>query len=401
MTSKSWSRRSVPACVISLLFRAGLAAQPAPPKTPAIALLDAADRAQWQTWSKPLGWQVIAAETPTEPPAGPPVGIDARVQALGAAVEAAIKNGAVDPARIYLAGRADAASAVFYAISRIPDLWAAGVALGGDPQAAIDSERVFTANFSNTPVLWISNGPNDEAAAKKLRSDGLNLEWRSAGATTDAALFGWLIGHTREEFPLSIDCETVSPAFARCYWIQMTKFDAADRNDVLPSTRLSGRSRAALGLNCGFKIDDPGPGLLVMLPDKYSGPLKAGDRIVALDGRPIENARQFAETMTKMTEERPAVVLVERGKERIRVDTRILLPVRASSISARVQAKYSPAEKEILIVSRMATEMRVTIPPAWVPGDLNWNGVSLEDVKAPGCYLLTIQKELLHAVPCP
>ena len=181
----------------------------------------------------------------------------------------------------------------------------------------------------------------------------------------------------------------------------MTKFDAGDRNDVLPSTRLSGRSRAALDLGCSYKIDDPGPGLLVLLPARYSGPLKAGDRIVALDGRPIENAGQFAETMTKMTDERPAVVMVERGKDRVRVETRILLPVHAAAVSARVQASYNPEEKEILIVSRTATEMRVTVPPAWVPGDLNWNGVSLEDLKSPGCYLLTIQKELLHAVPCP
>ena len=126
------------------------------------------------------------------------------MQALAAAVETAVKSGAVDAARVYLAGRGDSASAVFYAISRIPDRWAAGVALGGDPQAAIDSERIFTANFSNTPVLWISSGPNDEAVAKKLRSEGLNLEWRAAGATTDAALFAWLAGHTRDEFPLSV-----------------------------------------------------------------------------------------------------------------------------------------------------------------------------------------------------
>ncbi|MBZ5728890.1 MAG: hypothetical protein LAP87_28410 [Acidobacteriia bacterium] len=381
----------------------GIAAEAAPAKTPAIALLDGADAAQWQAWSKPLGWQVISAEAPAGAPApdAPPAGIDARVQALAAAVETAVKSGAVDAARVYLAGRGDSASAVFYAISRIPDRWAAGVALGGDPQAAIDSERIFTANFSNTPVLWISSGPNDEAVAKKLRSEGLNLEWRAAGATTDAALFAWLAGHTRDEFPLSVDCETISPAFARCYWIQMTKFDAGDRNDVLPSTRLSGRSRAALDLGCSYKIDDPGPGLLVLLPARYSGPLKAGDRIVALDGRPIENAGQFAETMTKMTDERPAVVMVERGKDRVRVETRILLPVHAAAVSARVQASYNPEEKEILIVSRTATEMRVTVPPAWVPGDLNWNGVSLEDLKSPGCYLLTIQKELLHAVPCP
>ena len=60
MTSKNWSKRSVLACGISLLFRVGIAAEAAPAKTPAIALLDGADAAQWQAWSKPLGWQESA-----------------------------------------------------------------------------------------------------------------------------------------------------------------------------------------------------------------------------------------------------------------------------------------------------------------------------------------------------
>jgi hypothetical protein len=44
--------------------------------------------------------------------------------------------------------------------------------------------------------------------------------------------------------------------------------------------------------------------------------------------------------------------------------------------------------------------MRVNIPPQWVPADLYWNGLSIEDLAKPGCYLLTIDKELLNAAPC-
>ena len=94
------------------------------------------------------------------------------------------------------------------------------------------------------------------------------------------------------------------------------------------------------------------------------------------------------------------MALVQRGKERIRVETRMVLPKRDSAVTARVQAQYSPAEKEIQIVSRTVTEMRVTVPPAWTPATLYWNGLSLEDLKTPGCYALTVEKELLHAAPC-
>ena len=111
---------------------------------------------------------------------------DARVQALAAAVEDAIKSGAADRAHLYVAGRGEGAAAVFYAISRLPDVWAAGLAIGGSPQPAIETDRLFTANFTNTPVLWVQ--PNGESAARQLRSDGLNLEWRSPTGMTNAAL---------------------------------------------------------------------------------------------------------------------------------------------------------------------------------------------------------------------
>ena len=118
-------------------------------KTPAFALLDGADAAQWQTWAKGAGWQVIA-------PAGvaADAAIDVRVQALAAAVEDAIRGSGVDAAHVYLAGRGGAAGAVFYGVSRLPDVFAAAFALGGSPQDAIDSGRIFTANFTNTPILW-------------------------------------------------------------------------------------------------------------------------------------------------------------------------------------------------------------------------------------------------------
>ena len=192
-------------------------------------------------------------------------------------------------------------------------MWAAAIAIEGSPEAAIDTDRIFSSNFLHVPVLWVGNGPDDQALAAKLKGGGLNLEWRAADKSfTDAALLAWLGEHKREEFPTEIDCETNSPAFAGCYWIRMTKFDAGERNDVLPSTRIPAAAGAALDLGgFGFKMTEPGPGVLVsMLPPKYSGPLKTGDRIVALDGRPVVDARQYVQTMAKFTESRPIVATV-------------------------------------------------------------------------------------------
>ena len=88
-------------------------------------------------------------------------------------------------------------------------------------------------------------GDDAKPMVEKLTAAKLNLEWQpaSSGASA-AAIFQWLAQHKREAFPLSIDCETNSPTFARCYWIQPTKFDANERNDVLPSTRIPGGTGA-------------------------------------------------------------------------------------------------------------------------------------------------------------
>lgn len=391
---RNWLRKSALVCgTISLLA----AAAPGPAKVPAIALLDSADVAQWQAWTKDLGWKVIAPSASAQT-----TGIDARVQALDAAVHDAIRDAGVDPGRIYLAGRGESSASVFYAISRIPDLWAAGLALGGSPEAAVTTGRVFAANFTNAPVLWVGAGSGDSELAAKLKKAGVNLEWRAASGITNAAILEWLLQHRLDEFPASIDCETNSPAFGRCFWIRMTKFDPTERNDVLPVTRVPSGSGASLDLgNFGFKPDDPGPGLLVsFLGEKYNGPLKMGDRIVELEGKPIENARQYKETMNQKVEDRRVVVMVQRGKDRVRLETSIVVPRRDPAVTARVQAKFDAEARQIEIVSRVVTEMRVTVPEPWVPGGLNWNGLSIDEIKKPGCVLLTIDKELLHAAAC-
>ena len=124
------------------------------------------------------------------------------------------------------------------------------------------------------------------------------------------------------------------------------------------------------------------------------------DRIVALDGKAIADAKQFQDMLDKVTDESHTVATVQRGKDRIRVETRFVVPRRDAAVSARVQAEYLPAEKTVQVISRTVTEMRVNISPAWVPGSLMWNGLALEEIKEPGCWVLTMQKEILHAEKC-
>jgi len=358
--------------------------------------VDAADAPQWQSLVDSAGWQLITA------PADGNANIDQRAQSLAAKVDEAVKAGAADAGRIYLAGRGDAAPFVFYDISRIPDRWTAGVALGGSPKGAIDTNRIFAVNFTGTPVLWASNGANDPDYAERLKIAGLKIEWRSSAGLNNRAVLEWLAAHVRAEHPLTADCETNSPVFASCFWVQLQKFDPAERNDVLPMTLIPGDSGSALDLGgFGYRADDPGPGVNVaFLPEKYNGLLKVGDRLEALDGKPIENARQLMQILEKAEATRYAVVMVRRGKDRMRIETRIVVPHRDPVVTARVKAEYMPDYHQIVLISRAITEMKVTLPPEWIPGDLLWNGLTLENVKTPGCYALRLEKELLHAGPC-
>ncbi len=329
------------------------------------------------------GWEVVSVRATPD---------DAGMAAIEGAVQGARRQREIDPLRTYIAGESEGAGAVFFAASRRPDLFAAALAFGGDPKAAIDTGQLFGGNTALVPLLWVASTgdrPLLERSRAKLAAAGFNLEPQPEGLTAEQA-FAWLAKHTRDAFPEKVDCETGSPAFARCYWVDVTKFDPAQRNDVLPSTRVMPGSGARLDIGAfGFRTDAPGPGLTVeWLPDNYKGPLKVNDRIVSIAGKEIKDGRAYVEMMDEATQERRVGVILQRGKERIRIETRIVLPDRRTAFTARVQAQFLRDMKEVLVISRGAGEMRITLPDYWTPATLNWNGNELGKADAAGCWVL-------------
>jgi predicted peptidase len=88
---------------------------------PLLVTLDSWDG--WKAIAASQGWQWAAVDK----------GLceDAGVKELEALVHA---RQDIDSERVYLAGRGDAAPCVFYAVSRMPHLWAAAVAVEGNPR---------------------------------------------------------------------------------------------------------------------------------------------------------------------------------------------------------------------------------------------------------------------------
>jgi len=219
---------------------------------------------------------------------------------------------------------------------------------------------------------------------------------------TPQEIFAWLAGHHRDPLPAEVDCETDSPSFPRCYWIEMTRFDPAERNDVLPLTRVQAGSGATLDLGgFGFNPQAEGPGVVVTwLPENYKGPLKLNDRILSMGGKVIQDARDYMRQMDQTVEEKPAAVMIDRGGQRTRLETKIILPKRTGSVTARVQGHYLPDLKQIQILSRAVTQMRITVAEGWAGATINWNGSDLAKAESPGCWLLDEPKELLSGRRC-
>jgi hypothetical protein len=318
---------------------------------------------------------------------------DATMERIEAAVVEAAKRREIDPSRTYIVGAGASTSAALYAVSRRPDLWAAAAVVGGNATAAIETNRLFGANAQLIPILWAVSTEDEPALAVqkvKLTAQGFDIEMRTA-PTNMAQLFEWLAGHKNYPYPPKVDCETGSTIFTRCYWIAITGFDPTARNDVLQSSRVVPGSGAYLALGgFGFDLDAPGPGVLISwLPPKYSGSLKLSDRILSVGGRPIKDARDYVAFMSREQTERSLGVVIERGKEHLRLETRILLPKREENLTARVRGEFLSDSREMLLITRGVAALHVDVPSFWVGCTINWNGNEAGRPDAPGCWLLT------------
>ena len=341
--------------------------------------------AGWQRIAGARGWRIVVPLLYA--------GSDTGVKALDSLTAAARRRVHGDPLRTYLTAAGVGSGEVFLAVSRLPDVWAAALAIQGNPAGAINTNHLYGANTALAPLLWVDPPPFTKRSIERLSHAGFKVETRKSAG--DDAILDWLAAHSRDPFPAEVDCETGSPAFARCYWIEMTKFDPSRRNDALSSSRVRAGSGASLGFG-GFGYDPAGtgPGILVTwLPPDVKGPLQLNDRIVAVGGRPVKDAADYTAYMDEeVKEEKPVAVSVERGKERLRLETRTVLPKREELVTARIRGQYTPDQKEILIVSRTVSELRLTVPPEWAPAALSWNGVDFK-VETAGCWLLSALKD--------
>lgn len=345
--------------------------------------------AQWEKQARAEGWHLVLPWNEGHYS----FSSDSGVRSVQAILKDFAATHAVDPRRIYLVGHGDSAPAVFYGLSRLPDQWAAGLAIGGDMAKAIDSNRLFAGNAAAIPILWIYEEDRLrllQQTITRLQQAGLKLKLQAADEFTVEEAMLWLKPHRSERLPTRVDYETGSPIFAGAYWLRIRGFDFSLRNDALDSTRVDPGTGAFLRLGgFGYDPDGGGPGLAVKwLPEKYKGPLQKEDVIVSIAGTMIEDARHYSDFMGQQKESRDVGIILLRGGKSQRIETRIVIPHRDEMETARVHGEFLAEAKEIMLVSRGVRSMNVEVPQEWAPVRLTWNGLELSTAAEYGCWTL-------------
>ncbi|MBK9169419.1 MAG: hypothetical protein IPM24_18415 [Bryobacterales bacterium] len=331
-------------------------------------------RRSWEPVARAGNWSIVCPLLPEAP--------DAALEALEALVPAA--TGA------HLAGFGAAVPQVFLAANRLPSLWAGALAIGGDPGAAVNTGRLYAVNGRAVPLVWARPAPGSERARMRLAKAGYPLEIREEAS--DGELIQWLAAQRFDPHPRSVDCETDSPQLLRCHWIEVARIDLAQRNDALKQTRVQPGSGATLDLGpFGYDPADAGPGIqIAWLPEGYRGALRLGDRIVAIEGQTLKNAAAYAEYLDERRESGDVALMIERAGKRSRVEAKVVRPPRPAGYTVRVQGEIQGAgdERELILVSRGVSVLRITPPPGWLPLQVLWNGDRLEAAGGHACWEL-------------
>jgi hypothetical protein len=331
----------------------------------------------------PIIQQVLKQDWNVLIPEGVPTG-DAGILALVQLVARAEKMPMVLPNRNFLIATGEQAWMAFYAASRAAGLFAASLA-DGSPRPAMDSNRLFAANSANGTVFWTAPA-NQADPEERSRLSAAGFPFQPVNTVEEGITR--LAGREAEEFPAQADCETGNPAFGLCHWVQILRVDAGRRNDALGTTRVKPLASATLSIG-PFEYDASiaGPPVVTSLPEGYKGPLQKDDRIVAMDGKAVDSPAAYLGILADARQEKSVTVMIQRGRDRKRVEAKIVPRQLEETFTGRLQGQYLQDAKEILLVSRGVGALRLDVPPQWVGATVNWNGEELGKEVQEGCWI--------------
>ena len=260
----------------------------------------------------------------------------------------------VDENRVYLTGTSDGGTGVYYMAFRDTTQWSSFLPLIGDmmvlaaPEVRTDGE-IYPGNAVNKPLYVVNTGRDRlyPAHVTQIHVDHLNrlggvvvfrvypeldhsTEW---WANERPEFESFVHDHPREPFPDKVSWQTERvDRFNRAHWLVIDSVGSVAGESRLPDTNLLHRGRE---LDFGLRINnsvDRGRRVHEIVPDSnaFRIGLRTGDRLLEINGAPVETGRDVAEAMESWnTGDRLRFVVERKGDRTV------------------VEGTYEPAEVEV------------------------------------------------------
>lgn len=260
----------------------------------------------------------------------------------------------VDESRIYLTGTSDGGTGTYFLGMREPTLWASLLPLIGhigvlsNPTTGADGE-LFISNLVNKP-FFVVNGMRDPLypAARiapyleTLQTAGVSLVFRpqaSGGHDTswwesERGLYERFVhDHPRVAHPPLLSWETErTDRYNRIHWLVIDALGARPSDAALADTNtVTERLAPDFGLR-GDAKKDKGTRVVEVVEgsDAAAMGVRAGDRLIEIDGRPVTDIQAILAAFERNIGPRITMV-VERGRDRLTLSGRFPPEARAGT----------------------------------------------------------------------
>jgi hypothetical protein len=250
----------------------------------------------------------------------------------------------IDEDRVYLTGTTDGGTGVFYFAFKDPTPWASFLPLIADmmvlarPSVRTDGE-IFPGNAVNKPLYIVNTGRDRlyPAHVTQIHVDHLrklggvivfrvypeldhSTEW---WANERPEFEAFVHDHPREPYPDRISWQTERvDRFNRAHWLVIDRLGAVEGERRLPDTNLLQRGREVdFGVRINNRVDR-GRRLheVVAGSNAFRIGLRTGDRLLDINGAPIQTGRDIALAMEAWNEADLLRFVIERGGDRMVVE---------------------------------------------------------------------------------
>jgi hypothetical protein len=267
-----------------------------------------------------------------------------QVDNLGRILDRLKRTYNIDENRIYLTGTSDGGTGVYFVAFRDPTPWASFLPLIGHmmvlavPTVRTEGE-MFPGNAVNKPLYVVNTGRDrlypahiTQIYVDHLRRLGGTVVFR-VYPKMDHSTAWWpnerpefeafVHDHPREPLPENISWQTERvDRFNRAHWLIIDRLGSVEGESRLPDTNLLHRGRE---LDFGLRINssaDRGRRAHEVIPgsNAFQMGLRAGDRFLELNGKPVETGRDIAQGMETWTEGDRVRLIVERAGDRIALE---------------------------------------------------------------------------------